>query len=630
LWYGTAPGKYTAQVNVGFLMQYAVSGLADGTTYCFAVQAYDRNGAKSPLSTGVCGDTPAAPPPAEEPPPDPEPPTDPPPSGTAGDVVLYAAKAGVVKGNWVAGASAGAAGGRAIRSEDRGWSAANAPLAAPTSYFEMTFPAAANTPYTVWLRLRAANNSKWNDAVWVQFSDALVSGNARYRIGTTNALLVNLEPCDGCGTSGWGWQNSGYWLTQATTVTFANSGTHTIRVQTREDGAEIDQIVLSPMKYLSTAPGPAKGDATILAETATAPAAETPTVSEIVRHASDATGIRGNWARVASAGAAGGQAMRSADRGWSSPDRPLAAPEHSFDVTFDAPANTQYRVWLRLRATGNSKWNDAVWVQFSDALVNGNPKYRTGTTEGLLVNLERCEGCGVSGWGWQNTAYWLNQGTVVTFANSGTHRLRVQTREDGVEIDQVVLSAVKYKSAAPGSATNDATILANSTAASGSTATSAIAAATTTPYAGEPFTVPGLIDAAHFDEGDAGVAYADSTSGNNGGVFRTTDVDLQSSSLGGYNIAWTTAGEWVTYTANVQSAGAYYVRLRVASRGGGALQIAAGAPSNSARDVAVPDTRDGQNWTTVTVPLTLAAGTQTVTVRFLTGNVSLRDITLKK
>ena len=622
--YGTTSGKYSAAIDVGFVQQYSVAGLVDGTSYCFAVQAYDRAGTRSALSAEVCGNTAG------------EAPSDGggeplPGDGALGDVVLYASKAGVIKGNWIAGASTGAAGGRAIRSEDRGWSAPNAPLAAPSSYFEMTFPAAANTPYKVWLRLRAANNSKWNDAVWVQFSDALVSGSAKYRIGTTSALLVNLEPCEACGTSGWGWQNKGYWLNQPTTVTFASSGTHTIRVQIREDGVEIDQILLSPMKYLSTAPGPAKGDATILPETGTASA--TPSASEIVMHASDASNTRGNWARAAITSAAGGQAMRSVDRAWSSPDRPLSAPEHYFDLTFSAPANTQYRVWLRLRAAGNSKWNDAVWVQFSDSLVSGSPKYRTGTTEGLLVNLERCEGCGVSGWGWQNSAYWLNQGTIVTFASSGTHRLRVQTREDGVEIDQVVLSAVKYKSVAPGSATNDATILAKSTVSTVSTVsttTSPIAAATLTPYDGTPLAIPGLIEAAHFDEGEAGVAYSDTTPGNTGGVFRTTDVDLQTSSLGGYNIAWTAAGEWVTYTANVQSAGTYYAKLKVASRGGGALQIAAGAPSNSARDVAIPDTRDGQTWTTVTVPLTLASGTQIFTVRFLTGNVSLHSISLMK
>jgi hypothetical protein len=35
-------------------------------------------------------------------------------------------------------------------------------------------------------------------------------------------------------------------------------------VQVREDGAQIDQIVLSPTQYLTTAPGPVRGDATIV------------------------------------------------------------------------------------------------------------------------------------------------------------------------------------------------------------------------------------------------------------------------------------------------------------------------------------------------------------------------------
>lgn len=610
--YGTTSGKYSAAIDVGFVQQYSVAGLVDGTSYCFAVQAYDRAGTRSALSAEVCGNTAG------------ELPSDGggeplPGDGALGDVVLYASKAGVIKGNWIAGASTGAAGGRAIRSEDRGWSAPNAPLAAPSSYFEMTFPAAANTPYKVWLRLRAANNSKWNDAVWVQFSDALVSGSAKYRIGTTSALLVNLEPCEACGTSGWGWQNKGYWLNQPTTVTFASSGTHTIRVQIREDGVEIDQIVLSPSTYRSTAPGPVKGDTTILPESSTA---ATPALSEIVMYASYAGTLRGNWARASLSSAAGGLLMRSADQGWATPDMPLAAPENYFDLTFDASANTPYRVWLRLRAGGNSKWNDAVWVQFSDALVNGQAAYRTGTSSALLVNLEACDRCGVSGWGWQNTAYWLPQNTVVTFAKSGSQRIRIQTREDGVEIDQVVLSAAKYMSGAPGSAKSDTTILARSATASASPSSS--------PYSGTPIAIPGKIDAAYFDHGGAGLAYADTTLGNTGGVFRDTDVDLQVSTLGGHNIAWTAAGEWVTYTVNVQSAGTYYAKFRVASRGGGAVQIAAGAPSNNTRDVAVPDTRDVQAWTTVTVPIALAAGRQTLTVRFLAGNVSLRAIALSQ
>ena len=39
------------------------------------------------------------------------------------------------------------------------------------------------------------------------------------------------------------------------------------------------------------------------------------------------------------------------------------------------------------------------------------------------------------------------------------HRIRIQTREDGVIIDQIVLSANKYRSTRPGAVKNDGTIL---------------------------------------------------------------------------------------------------------------------------------------------------------------------------
>jgi hypothetical protein len=58
--------------------------------------------------------------------------------------------------------------------------------------------------------------------------------------------------------------NSAYWLSQPTTLTFAGSGNHTLRIQVREDGVQFDQIVLSPTTYLSSPPGPASNDATIV------------------------------------------------------------------------------------------------------------------------------------------------------------------------------------------------------------------------------------------------------------------------------------------------------------------------------------------------------------------------------
>ena len=47
-------------------------------------------------------------------------------------------------------------------------------------------------------------------------------------------------------------------------ITFSYSGLHTVRIQVREDGVQVDQIVLSPERYLDTPPGPATNDGTIV------------------------------------------------------------------------------------------------------------------------------------------------------------------------------------------------------------------------------------------------------------------------------------------------------------------------------------------------------------------------------
>jgi hypothetical protein len=115
---------------------------------------------------------------------------------------------------------------------------------------------------------------------------------------------------------------------------------------------------------------------------------------------------------------------------------------------------------MRIEALNNSKYNDSLWVQFSDALSGGSSIYPMNTTSGLDVNLATdATGNSDVQWGWQNTAYWLSEPTTVTFATSGTHTMRIQVREDGVEFDQIVLSSAQFLTAAPGSVTNDSTIV---------------------------------------------------------------------------------------------------------------------------------------------------------------------------
>jgi hypothetical protein len=88
-------------------------------------------------------------------------------------------------------------------------------------------------------------------------------GNPVYRIGTTSAAEMNLEDCSGCGLSKWGWQDNGYGG-MGPLLYFDEAGAQTLRVQPREDGLSIDQIVLSPTTYVSSSPGALKDDSTIL------------------------------------------------------------------------------------------------------------------------------------------------------------------------------------------------------------------------------------------------------------------------------------------------------------------------------------------------------------------------------
>jgi hypothetical protein len=113
--------------------------------------------------------------------------------------------------------------------------------------------------------------------------------------------------------------------------------------------------------------------------------------------------------------------MSSGDQGESFMT-PRAEPADFFEATFDAPAG-DYRLWLRLRGAADSKYNESVWVQRSDASDQaGTPVWRIGTDSALLVNLEDCSGCGISTWGWQDNAWWLGDSSVVRFTSGETTR----------------------------------------------------------------------------------------------------------------------------------------------------------------------------------------------------------------
>jgi PLD-like domain len=255
--FGTSPSPPLLASNVSVspnsTKKYTLPALAAATTYYWQVvsKTIAQQTAAGPVYSFKTASDGTAPPP--------------PPPG-AGEVVLYAGDATKVVGSWLVENDTTAAGGRHIRNPNAGVAKIVTPLANPASYFELTFTAEAGKPYRLWLRGKAEGNSWSNDSVHVQFSSAVnQSGTAVYRIGTATSTEFNLESCSGCGLSGWGWEDNG-WGTGVLgpPIYFATSGTHTIRIQPREDGLTIDQIVLSPANYLTRAPGATKNDATIV------------------------------------------------------------------------------------------------------------------------------------------------------------------------------------------------------------------------------------------------------------------------------------------------------------------------------------------------------------------------------
>src|ERR1044071_8698203 len=90
-----------------------------------------------------------------------------------------------------------------------------------------------------------------------------------------------------------------------------------------------------------------------------------------------------------------------------------------------------------------------------------------------------------------------------------------------------------------------------------------------TPFSGTPIALPKTFFAPDFDRGGQNVAYFDTTSGNAGNVYRTSDsVDIRAntdSQGNGYEIYNFEKGEWLAYTVNVATSGTYDLAIRASN-----------------------------------------------------------------
>ncbi|MGE0448693.1 MAG: carbohydrate-binding protein [Vicinamibacterales bacterium] len=498
------------------------------------------------------------------------------------DVVLYANDATRLAGTWARTPDATAAGAIALTSPDRGWST-DAPLASPKDYVEFTFDAPQNTPYRIWVRLKAAGNSKFNDSVFAQFSDAAAPGGSPlYRIGSTNALTLNFQDSSAGKLAGWGWLDGAYWLSQQSTILFTSAGTHTLRVQTREDGVQLDQVVLSPSTYLGVAPGQRSGDSTIVPKPAPAVVQPTPFSGAAVSlpgtlQAEDfdlgGEGVGyhdGDTVNSGGAYRAGGVDIETSSDGGYNVGWIAAGEWLGYSVNVSAAG--QYLLEARLAAPAQG---GTFHVEFGAADVTG-PIAVPGTGS------------------WQT---WTTISKLVTLT-AGPQRARIVFDTAGAS-GLANLNWIR------------------------------LALASSTPFSGTPIALPGTIAVEQFDNGGQGIAYRDTSAGNSGGAARATDVDLERSSLGGYDIGWTADGEWVGYSVNVAAAGAHRITAKVASPSAvGRLSGTVGATTLA--QLAVPNTGGWQVWQEVSWTETLAAGPQKLTLSVDVGGFNLGSIVVDK
>ena len=152
------------------------------------------------------------------------------------------------------------------------------------------------------------------------------------------------------------------------------------------------------------------------------------------------------------------------------------------------------------------------------------------------------------------------------------------------------------------------------------------------PYGGTAAAVPGTVQAENYDTGGQGVGYDVNSVNGTGNGYRADGVDLESTSDtgGGDDLGWTSAGQWTRYTVNVASAGTYTVSLRVAAPSAvtDALHLSSATGTDLTGLTGIPATGGWQNWTTVTVRLTLPAGQQVLTLNQDNGGWNLNYLTV--
>ena len=157
------------------------------------------------------------------------------------------------------------------------------------------------------------------------------------------------------------------------------------------------------------------------------------------------------------------------------------------------------------------------------------------------------------------------------------------------------------------------------------------------PFAGSPITLPGTFEAGSYDRFEGGngqgIAYHDSSPGNNGDYRPFEDVDTTDVFNEGAVLGWISDGEWLEYTVDVSEAGIYDLNLRYASgnnAGGGPFYFEVNDQRISA-NLSVGSTGDWDTYSTATFEnIELPAGVTVLRLNVVGGELNLGRLSFSR
>ena len=148
-----------------------------------------------------------------------------------------------------------------------------------------------------------------------------------------------------------------------------------------------------------------------------------------------------------------------------------------------------------------------------------------------------------------------------------------------------------------------------------------------TPYWGIASAAGAPIQAEDFNQGGNGIGYSTAATSNSGGQYRTAEkvgIEATADTGGGYDVGWTTAGQWLDYTINATYGGTYSISFRIsdAQTTGGQFHVNIDG-QNVTGTITAPATGGWQNWQTITVNnVNIAAGTHVLRIAMDTNGSS--------